>query len=1697
MPPKNLRRPAARILRVADSPRVRGDRRLKRPASLGEADPPEDLLRSGWIKTKDWRARQVSLGKAIIAKIWYCGEEGLLHGILRDETKDLEGQWLGVKLLGTNIDQLRNWALTQGVESNLYLGLVETPLDQRRHMGGIGYLLELKEKTDADQEAWQKNCLPEGRSRARDSRSPERSSSAGRCSPRRLSSPKGKGGRNSGGGSCSQETEWETESEKDGRESEMVPKGHSSGPLLQEAYTAKGSEEEEEKQLFEFKGLRLFQHIGRGLRLGASASGHQQASSRLPCQAVRQGSHQDVGQSDRGRTGRVSGLQPVLPSGSTRKGGESRSPTRTLYPLLGCRPHDQWRHSLSPGRPLSENQRIGTTPTRGRVQPSCPGRASSEGAVRIDPGRGREVRPQRVCSGKQTPETAEGLLTAGERGLDWADKGRAKLSVDQGEEGQALEQVPEQGGRREERRGKPGGSCSPSSIGPTKPVVMAEGEKRNALRELLIKKKKEFSLGEIPASPQLQINSKVGIPFPPEPPSEEALAALAKDPGFSPCDAALLGASNLSHGAPLAVLPGSPGGARAAENEPAGEGCDSLLGLGAQVLKHLPQLLSRVTSFKQDSSMEGIFPLPLPQDLEGTGVRHFEAWVRGVVLGLNWLTGRNFQFGPSPPTSKQARLLDGILRSLSMLDDWDGLYTSEFDPRAMFHQRWVNAYGEEVHVAQSVRWENITESLPKEGLAGVVPAVEICEGGTKEFLSNPQDWLKPPKERIWMKPPRIMIDKEEWPLVAQGLIDRGICGVMPLASAVEVNGGKILGGMFGVPKHEFTQNGVPILRLIMDFRPINENFLNLGGDLTTLPVLSQLFQLEVRPHEDILISSEDIRAMFYIIGLPPTWNKFLGFGKVLPRSMNPPGFPNDDFILYSKVLPMGFVNSVSVAQHLHRRLVIRAFNGKVSASQEIRRDKELPMGPLFYRVYLDNFDVLSIQSKQLLESEEPSLIGLLQKTYSDLNVPRNEKKAVLAQNMAEVQGAWVDGRRGICRAKGAKVAKYLAAVAYLLQKGKASQKEMQMVSGGLVYLFSFRRPLMSLLNEVWYFIAGFKDPNQIKSIPNLVKEELFASFYLTSLAFMDFRLESSPVVTASDASEQGGGLCATEGLTAWGLRASLGTIRGERFEQFQELGLLIVSLFDGIGSLRVCLDSLHVPLAGYISVEKDPCARRVLESHYPTCTFVENVLDITEDMVRQWAALYPNCLGVLVAGGPPCQGVSSLIASKKGAILDPRSSLHEKFKQVRRFCKETFVWCPCYFLMESVASMSPEDRATYTQSAGVIPYKVDSRFLSLCKRPRLWWFNWSIPVGEETEIFPPKDNSPESLGEIRFHHPVSYKGFLRPGWKPVDTSEPFATFTTAQPSRQPRFRPAGLDRATELDRQKWAADRHRFPPYAYSYKNGVHHPKKGWRMLSIEEKELIMGFPLNYTEQCKPKNFRTGNPQTTDDIRMSLIGNSWHCGVVCCLLYPLCRSLGLLSPTPIPTILRQLHPEGNEDVGSILLKEAYDRPSPFQKLDMDQHAPQRLVSKICHLVSAKGSDVLLTSNNEHLRKYHRLSNSLYQKICRWKILCGWKWKPHQSGCPEHINKLELRAVQTALRWRLFRHKESSCRILHLVDSMVSLQVLNKGRSSSHKLRATCKKIAALQLVGNFMLVLAYTSTKTNPADRPSRECRKRKWASVK
>jgi hypothetical protein len=87
----------------------------------------------------------------------------------------------------------------------------------------------------------------------------------------------------------------------------------------------------------------------------------------------------------------------------------------------------------------------------------------------------------------------------------------------------------------------------------------------------------------------------------------------------------------------------------------------------------------------------------------------------------------------------------------------------------------------------------------------------------------------------------------------------------------------------------------------------------------------------------------------------------------------------------------------------------------------------------------------------------------------------------------------------------------------------------------------------------------------------------------------------------------------------------------------------------------------------------------------------------------------------------------------------------------------------------------------------------------------------------------------------------------------------------------------------------------------------------------------------------------------------------------------------------------------------------------------------------------------------------------------------------------------MRAVLTSLKWRLERHKRTYVKFVHLLDSLVVLHSLSRGRSSSRKLRRTILRINSLLLATRSQAVWAYVHTKQNPADAPSRRPLNRKW----
>ena len=210
-----------------------------------------------------------------------------------------------------------------------------------------------------------------------------------------------------------------------------------------------------------------------------------------------------------------------------------------------------------------------------------------------------------------------------------------------------------------------------------------------------------------------------------------------------------------------------------------------------------------------------------------------------------------------------------------------------------------------------------------------------------------------------------------------------------------LEGKPLLNGFFGVTKDEF-KDGWEVYRLIMNLIPVNKICRNLGGDLSTLPNWAGMSSFLLGDGQVTLMSSEDIRCFFYLFSVPPAWLKYLGFNKLVPSGALPPELRDTECVLVSRVLPMGFLNSVSIAQHVHRRvarLALRAGPNALGPQDEIRRDGALPSSQNIYRVYLDNFDVLEKVDGPLAQLIEgtPSTHSLkLREQYALLGLPSEE-----------------------------------------------------------------------------------------------------------------------------------------------------------------------------------------------------------------------------------------------------------------------------------------------------------------------------------------------------------------------------------------------------------------------------------------------------------------------------------------------------------------------------------------------------------------------------------------------------------------------------------------------------------------------------------------------------------------------------------
>ena len=79
------------------------------------------------------------------------------------------------------------------------------------------------------------------------------------------------------------------------------------------------------------------------------------------------------------------------------------------------------------------------------------------------------------------------------------------------------------------------------------------------------------------------------------------------------------------------------------------------------------------------------------------------------------------------------------------------------------------------------------------------------------------------------------------------------------------------------------------------------------------------------------------------------------------------------------------------------------------------------------------------------------------------------------------------------RPKPANLVKYNEMALGVFGNGRASQREMQVIGGGLVYAAMVRRPLLSCLNQIWRYIVSCegRPPNKRFWLSREIMAELF------------------------------------------------------------------------------------------------------------------------------------------------------------------------------------------------------------------------------------------------------------------------------------------------------------------------------------------------------------------------------------------------------------------------------------------------------------------------------------------------------------------------------------------------------------------------------------------------------------------------------
>ena len=192
-----------------------------------------------------------------------------------------------------------------------------------------------------------------------------------------------------------------------------------------------------------------------------------------------------------------------------------------------------------------------------------------------------------------------------------------------------------------------------------------------------------------------------------------------------------------------------------------------------------------------------------------------------------------------------------------------------------------------------------------------------------------------------------------------------------------------------------------------------------------------------------------------------------------------------------------------------------------------------------------------------------------------------------------------------------------------------------------------------------------------------------------------------------------------------------------------------------------------------------------------------------------------------------------------------------------------------------------------------------------------------------------------------------------------------------------------------------------YPPYQFQDKYMVISPKGEMRPPTAEMREVMMGFPKDFTHPVMTASERRRSEEDCDLARCSLLGNTFHAGVVAWLISRVLHQWGILSrPATVAEVADQGTPAAlGSEISSAEMDEVMANPG------------MSLVRMYFARLSRRGGEITWLTGRGAGKSL--VPVGIDAREWRWRDVASTTWK--FSG--EHINVLECRALVLALRWR--------------------------------------------------------------------------------